>query len=658
MQPCGRGWSYNEYYDTKEINNKLSLNLVELIEKDACGKDFTFSDSRAFESLFMLSYMMSFNRLWSDASIRLSLINVQERYELIESLMKCFDNQLTEFGSFFNDWKNLNIKDFYPIQESFFDKLFERYIVKSRVVSDLRQRLFFSINYFLENSRFKSASQINMQRARKIDQLAETVPQRSNTVSEAINYLKISLSFFTQIYPDRNSFSAAELTDADNYIRSIVPLECVSDILNVSRTIVNSLASSNILKTIAFSKRGRDKLFSLYDVAGFLNKIGMQCDFNSEANTKDLICYDKIINNKLQFKTRGLYITLITDVLKGLLKVQNFEIENGLKGIYFLRNDVERYVNSGKLINNDLFDLKEAAQFIGTYRDAMHRIISTGLIPVSSQSAHVFNSKKLVKKTDLESFSKIYMLPKQIAEYYDCNVTNVSDKLKSMGVCPVSGPFIDNGLIYIFRRSDIESITKESFNKVKKYNSNSGRRRKGDESLRVLASLNLIDANKACEIIGSGINVQTIASLVRKGYIKDYVHNGELGNKKFFEPVEIENYLDKYKNNSNLLSYNNACALLNLTERRFFIDWIKPKRLEYIDDGLGNKFFRLEDLKKVQDFRLNNVSLYELIALTGKTKADISNAVKLGKIKPVSGPAIDGFSNFMFSRKVADFLLQ
>jgi hypothetical protein len=62
-----------------------------------------------------------------------------------------------------------------------------------------------------------------------------------------------------------------------------------------------------------------------------------------------------------------------------------------------------------------------------------------------------------------------YILPSEIAELFQTNVTNIVERIKHLGIKPISGPTIDNGLVYVFERKDIISINKQQLDKVQGY---------------------------------------------------------------------------------------------------------------------------------------------------------------------------------------------
>lgn len=289
---------------------------------------------------------------------------------------------------------------------------------------------------------------------------------------------------------------------------------------------------------------------------------------------------------------------------------------------------------------------------LNLYKDAIYRLMASGLISYHKRKINIRTPQRYVNKTELADFRKENILPREIAAKHGLNVTNLAERLMQAGVTPVSGPFIDNGLVYVFRRSHVNQIDLQALlAKDVAYPTRTGRPKKGEQSLRTTAKNIYLDAHAVGEILGGGVSVQKVSRLVKGGFLRPVEHTGELGNKRYFTREEVQRYLTAYRDNPDLLRLDDVLVWLDLPENRLVVDWIRPSRLKLIEDGLGGRYAKREDLKRIKAFRIHAVSTRELADLVGKTRHDIGNAIRLGKLSAISGPGIDEFSNYMFDRE-------
>ena len=150
--------------------------------------------------------------------------------------------------------------------------------------------------------------------------------------------------------------------------------------------------------------------------------------------------------------------------------------------------------------------------------------------------------------------------------------------------------------------------------------------------------------------MGDSANIQKVSRLVKKGFLQAVQHNGELGNKRYFKSEVVLQYLAEFQNNPRLIKLQDIPTWLSIDKRRLEIDWLKSGRLSLIDDGLGQRYAHMDDLENIKKLRIYALSTQELAESTGKTRQDVNNAIRLGKIQPISGPNYDSFPNFLFDR--------
>jgi hypothetical protein len=116
-----------------------------------------------------------------------------------------------------------------------------------------------------------------------------------------------------------------------------------------------------------------------------------------------------------------------------------------------------------------------------------------------------------VSRKELELFQSRYYWSNKLAREYAISRTLIPELLSEMGITPVSGPDVDGGNIYIFRKSDIDSIDFAALAKNKL------------ELKKQLSSQSItknLDEAQAAEILG--LDEDVIRRLISRGLITPY----------------------------------------------------------------------------------------------------------------------------------------
>ena len=246
----------------------------------------------------------------------------------------------------------------------------------------------------------------------------------------------------------------------------------------------------------------------------------------------------------------------------------------------------------------------------------------------------------------MERFQANFIFVSEIAKNYQCNPTNLTDKIVDEGVRPVSGPGIDNNLIYIFKREDIAKLDMKFVIQKKGYQTKTGRPKKGTSSKWDDHPL-LMDATAIAEQLGT--TVQKVSRLARDGYLKPYEHKGVLGNKRLFEVTQFQAYLKAFRENPDLVSLAVTLIEIEENEALFKSNWVKSKRIAFIKDGLDGLYLKRKQLEEIMKFKDYAMSTRDIVEHTGVDRSVVQNKHKLGYLKPISGPGIDEFGNFFYS---------
>lgn len=95
-----------------------------------------------------------------------------------------------------------------------------------------------------------------------------------------------------------------------------------------------------------------------------------------------------------------------------------------------------------------------AAVRLGTNEESVRRAIKLQLLPASKGSA-TSAVQWTIEVAALESFQAKHVFASEIARQHGVSVTTIASRLRSAGLVPVSGPGIDGGATFVFRRQDL-----------------------------------------------------------------------------------------------------------------------------------------------------------------------------------------------------------
>lgn len=187
--------------------------------------------------------------------------------------------------------------------------------------------------------------------------------------------------------------------------------------------------------------------------------------------------------------------------------------------------------------------LADAARELQIYPDALRRAGKAGLISAKRVRCPDGYYRDSFGLSDWEKFTRTYVFGGELARLAGDDPRRFSEKIRDEGIEPVSGPGIDGGLVFIFKRHDVEKLDLKRVAEKRGYRTNCGRR-----DLKTAAKhktkherLGWMNSTEAAKYVG--LSVQKMASAVRKKHLKAVVHRGSLGNRRFFRKRDLDAYM-------------------------------------------------------------------------------------------------------------------
>lgn len=242
----------------------------------------------------------------------------------------------------------------------------------------------------------------------------------------------------------------------------------------------------------------------------------------------------------------------------------------------------------------------EIASKLGLYADAVYRLMRLGFLPFRMEKRAV-SPQRVVDLTDFALFSDTYAVVTQIATATKANPTNLSDRLMDAGLAPVSGPKVDGGLIYMFRREDLARVDLKAILARTNYKSRAGRPRKEPEG-RPNPVADIVDSASAAKHLG--VSLQVVGRLVRLGALIDHPSSHRQGNRRYVYRQQVTELISRYSGNPGLISIDEVAARLGRPIRSLYSKEVRAGRLRIKRSPLGRAFlYRNEVDDAFEEFR-------------------------------------------------------
>jgi hypothetical protein len=135
--------------------------------------------------------------------------------------------------------------------------------------------------------------------------------------------------------------------------------------------------------------------------------------------------------------------------------------KSGLAAFLFSKADVSDYVcGQRRKQMGETYSVPEAAKLLGVTQDVVYFLARKGVLS-SRSGVNEHYSDLLISKDDLEEFSSAYIFPAKLAKQLSTGSSHLTQLWAAQGIHPVSGPGVDGGRQYVFKKSDFEMINIE-----------------------------------------------------------------------------------------------------------------------------------------------------------------------------------------------------
>lgn len=207
--------------------------------------------------------------------------------------------------------------------------------------------------------------------------------------------------------------------------------------------------------------------------------------------------------------------------------------------------------------------ISDAASRLGTNEESLRRAIKLRLIP-ATKGTRTSAVQWTIQVPALEGFESNYVFASAIARQHGASVTTIASRLRSAGLVPVSGPGIDGGATFIFRRGDLDGVDLASV-LSSAYHSPAGRKKRVDTpSSTALDQQTGRDAARAL-----GISMRKLREVVRQGWLSP---SPEVSRRQMFDHKAVGEL--KQRLDCDFIPLVEAARQLGQTVAQFRKTWI------------------------------------------------------------------------------------
>ncbi|WP_324626748.1 TniQ family protein [Acinetobacter sp. MD2(2019)] len=163
--------------------------------------------------------------------------------------------------------------------------------------------------------------------------------------------------------------------------------------------------------------------------------------------------------------------------------------------------------------------LKDIAQNLDIHYETARKLTNMGWFDLDQlcNDAKAAKGYSLIK---LGSFQKEYILASTLAKKLGINPTNLVEKLASIGVSPIHGPYINASPLNIYLKRSVNHLKKHDFDEITQYPTRTGRPKKGVTPLET--KQDFFSLNEAAEHLN--ISPNKVSVLINKGITQNLMN--------------------------------------------------------------------------------------------------------------------------------------
>ncbi len=311
------------------------------------------------------------------------------------------------------------------------------------------------------------------------------------------------------------------------------------------------------------------------------------------------------------------FVNLIKQIKAKEIEFSGVNISSGILDVRVCIKPVE--VNS-----YDSFTMTDIAKMCGVHRESIRYAVWCGVLErIDAQETK--GTTIYIEKRVAIRFNEKYIFAGKLAKENNCSRSSLAMKLIASGVKPVSGPGVDKGLTYLFKRSDISSIDMNKVIKMKNYPTNTGRKKKSPKNKNAnKQSIPLFSAAYQLEI-----SIPKASSLMKRGFLKE--SDSTFRQKRV--TIDSFEFVKGIQQDTSLVTLKQASLAVKEHEKTFLRHWVNTQFITLVENGI-DRYISKKDLTKVRRIKKKYLTSKEAGVITNTHRAHMLNLEKQKLIKP------------------------
>jgi hypothetical protein len=302
------------------------------------------------------------------------------------------------------------------------------------------------------------------------------------------------------------------------------------------------------------------------------------------------------------------------------------DMGQNISSLLFVTEDISNYVEEQlRAQRGDGVLIREATLRLGFKTTAaIYFLIKKGVI-LCNRKQDNRGFCRLITQEQIEEFRSTYMLPTAMAVTLGTSSANISKLLMMNGITPISGPGVDGGRQFVFRKADIEAIDPAEMVLAARRTSR----------IKSHKKLSLISSKQAAETLG--ITVKVLYKIVRNGVLSTYRSNLTHGESKdcfsLFAVNRLRNLNIDY---TRLISISAAARMFGQLHIRFSKEWVQPGCLQ-VKHRIDKQYLLIDDVQDFVRLREKTVTTGEAAKILGVGVRAVTCHLKAGRLRLAAG---------------------
>lgn len=309
--------------------------------------------------------------------------------------------------------------------------------------------------------------------------------------------------------------------------------------------------------------------------------------------------------------------SLICEIKRGDLRPVECPVGRGLDGL-----KCSPIPNQPKAGLRGLITIADAADHLCTNTESVRGVIRAGWL-IAEQGTPDSGVRWNIDPRGLDAFNEKYVFASALATRYSAPRTTLSSRLRSAGLVPVSGPGIDGGVTFLFRREDLARIELPAI-LTAPYKSPAGRKKKAAVAIQP----SVIAGSEVASVLG--ISSRRIGDVVREGWIRPQEPQAR---KWMFDQAKSEALGQRLE--VAFRDLESAASVTGQTVHAFRRTWIgtgfvKARRFA------GRELISVRDMGRIEAAWKEMATCSAIGTALGRTRSLCPNLQKMGQLEPVT----------------------